>query len=75
MSALDGPKWARRDLSCTAYYSSTKLARLEKHETVLIHTAAGGAGQARIVLAQKVGVIISATVGSAEKKRLPMSEY
>ena len=36
---------------CTAYYSLIELARLEEHETVLIHAAAGGVGQAAIVLA------------------------
>ena len=60
---------------CTAYYSLIELARLEEHETVLIHAAAGGVGQAAIMLAQKVGATIFATVGSIEKKRLIMSEY
>ena len=60
---------------CTAYYALVELAHLEEHETVLIHAAAGGVGQAAIMLAQKVGATIFATVGSVEKKELLMSEY
>ena len=60
---------------CTAFYSLVELARLEEHETVLIHAAAGGVGQAAIMLAQKVGATIFATVGSVEKKELLMSVY
>ena len=60
---------------CTAYYSLIDLGRLEKDETVLIHAAAGGIGQAAIMIAQKIGATIFATVGSVEKKSLLMSEY
>lgn len=60
---------------CTAYYSLIDLGRLEKDETVLIHAAAGGVGQAAIMIAQKIGATIFATVGSVEKKSLLMSEY
>lgn len=60
---------------CTAYYSLIDLGRLEKDESVLIHTAAGGVGQAAIIIAQKIGANIFATVGSVEKKMFLMSEY
>ena len=60
---------------CTAYYSLLELGRLEERETVLIHAAAGGVGQAAIMLAQKAGATVFATVGSLEKKRLIMSEF
>lgn len=60
---------------CTAYYSLIDLGRLEKDETVLIHAAAGGVGQAAIMIAQKIGATIFATVGSVEKKNFLMSEY
>ena len=51
-----------------AYYGLIELARLCEGETVLIHAAAGGVGQAAIMIAQMVGAKIFATVGSDEKK-------
>ena len=42
----------------TAYYSLFAVARLEKGESVLIHAAAGGLGQAAIILAQYFGAEI-----------------
>lgn len=47
---------------CTAYYSLFDLARLEKGERILVHAAAGGVGQAAILLAKKIGAEIFATV-------------
>ncbi|KAF8849554.1 type I polyketide synthase [Acephala macrosclerotiorum] len=46
-----------------------------KGETVLIHAAAGGVGQAAIMLAQLVGAEVYATVGSKEKAQLIMDTY
>ncbi|TVY92322.1 Reducing polyketide synthase [Lachnellula willkommii] len=60
---------------CTAYYSLFDLGRLVKGETVLIHAAAGGVGQAAIILSQMIGAEIFATVGSVAKKQFIMSEY
>lgn len=60
---------------CTAYYSLFDLGRLCEGETVLIHAAAGGVGQAAIILSQMVGAQIFATVGSVEKKDFLMKEY
>ena len=59
----------------TAYHSLCDLARLEKDETVLIHSAAGGVGQAAIMVAQNVGAEIFATVGSKEKRDFIHNEY
>ena len=59
---------------CTAYYSLFELGRLTKDETVLIHAAAGGVGQAAIILSQTVGAEIFATVGSVVKKEFLMTE-
>ncbi|KAI0132887.1 polyketide synthase [Xylariales sp. AK1849] len=59
----------------TAYYSLVHVARLEEGESVLIHAAAGGVGQAAIILAQMIGAEIFVTVGSAEKKDYLMTEY
>ncbi|OJJ70102.1 hypothetical protein ASPBRDRAFT_31978 [Aspergillus brasiliensis CBS 101740] len=62
---------------CTAYYALYELARLQHGvgEKVLIHVAAGGVGQAAIMLAQIASADIYATVGSAEKKEFLISQY
>ena len=60
---------------CTAYYSLFDIGRLKKGESVLIHSAAGGVGQAAITLAQLVGADIYLTVSTEEKKNLLMETY
>jgi NADPH:quinone reductase-like Zn-dependent oxidoreductase len=60
---------------CTAYHALFNVARLCSGETILIHAASGGLGQATITLAQTLGAIIYATVGTIEKKRLLMSRF
>ncbi|KAG5927211.1 Type I Iterative PKS [Claviceps africana] len=60
---------------CTAYYGIIDIARLQPGESILIHAASGGVGQAAIQLAQMVGAEIYATVGTAEKKQLLMDTY
>ncbi|TVY71472.1 Compactin diketide synthase mokB [Lachnellula suecica] len=60
---------------CTAFYAFHHIARLQKNETVLIHAAAGGVGQAAIMLAQSYGAEVFVTVGSKEKKDLVMTKY
>ena len=59
----------------TAYYSLVHLARLKKGETVLIHSAAGGVGQAAVMLARHLGAKIFVTVGNNEKKALVMQNF
>lgn len=59
----------------TVIYGLYDIARLEAGETILIHAAAGGIGQAAIQLAKNVGAEIFATVSSLEKKALLMDEY
>lgn len=59
----------------TAYYALVTAGGLVKGETILIHAAAGGVGQAAIILAQHIGAEIFATVGSDEKKQLIMTQY
>lgn len=59
----------------TVYYGLLHLARLEKGETVLIHSGAGGVGQAAIMLAKHLQATIFVTVGSNEKKALVMTKY
>ena len=60
---------------CTAYYALFEIARLKKGETILIHGAAGGVGQAAIILAQHIGAEVFATVSSKTKKELIMEQY
>ncbi|MCJ1283208.1 polyketide synthase [Xylographa opegraphella] len=59
----------------TAYYGLIELANLKKGQTVLIHAAAGGVGQAALRLAQYVGAEIFATVGSASKRQFLMETF
>lgn len=53
----------------TAYYGLVEIANLQKDQTVLIHSAAGGVGQAAIQIAQHIGAKIFATVGSVSKRQ------
>ena len=59
----------------TAYYSLHELAHLQAGETVLIHSAAGGVGQAAVALAQLAGAEVFATVGSEEKRTFLVERY
>lgn len=59
----------------TAWISLVDLARIRAGETILIHSAAGGVGQAAIQLCQHFGLDIFATVGSTAKKELLMKRY
>lgn len=54
----------------TAYQALINMSRLRKGQSVLIHAAAGGVGQAAIQIAQHLGLTIYATVGSPEKRKL-----
>lgn len=54
----------------TAYHSLVNLARLRKGQSILIHAAAGGVGQAAVQIAKYLGLIIYATVGSEDKRSL-----
>ncbi|KAG5953604.1 Type I Iterative PKS [Claviceps sorghi] len=60
---------------CTAYYGIIDIAQLQAGESILIHAASGGVGQAAIQLAQMVGAEIFATVSTAEKKQLLIDSY
>lgn len=59
----------------TAHYALSTTARLQKGESVLIHGAAGGVGQAVIMLAQYIGATILATVLTEAKKKMLMETY
>ena len=60
---------------CTAEYCLSKWARLEAGETILIHSAAGGFGQAVVQLAKLKGAEIFITVGTDEKRKLMVDVY
>ncbi|KIW32671.1 uncharacterized protein PV07_04200 [Cladophialophora immunda] len=59
----------------TAYFALVRLARCREGQSVLIHAATGGVGQAAIQLAQHLGLIIYATVGTADKRQLLREQY
>lgn len=59
----------------TAWQVIHEIARIKQDETILIHSAAGGTGQAAIQTAQLLGAKVFATVGSNAKKRLLIDEY
>jgi acyl transferase domain-containing protein/NADPH:quinone reductase-like Zn-dependent oxidoreductase/acyl carrier protein len=52
----------------TAYYALHQRAQMRAGERVLIHSAAGGVGQAAMQLAHAAGVEIFATAGTEEKR-------
>lgn len=60
---------------CTAYYSLIHVARLTEGESILIHSGAGGVGQAAIQIARGLKAKIFTTVGTAEKKRFLLNAY
>ncbi|KAH6683357.1 fatty acid synthase S-acetyltransferase [Halenospora varia] len=60
---------------CTAHYALSHWARLQKGESILIHSGAGGLGQATVQLAQLIGAEVFITVGSEEKKQHMMKVY
>ena len=59
----------------TVYYGLVHIARLQKGESILIHSAAGGVGQAAVMLAKHLEANVFVTVGSNEKKDLVMRAY
>lgn len=60
---------------CTAYQALYEYARIQPGESILIHSGAGGTGQAAIQLAKLRDADIFVTVGSDEKKKLLMDLY
>ncbi|KAI1279514.1 Fatty acid synthase [Halotydeus destructor] len=59
----------------TVYYALFVRAKLMKGETVLIHSGAGGVGQAAITVCQRAGCNVFTTCGSEEKRNFLMSEF
>ncbi|KGO37540.1 Acyl transferase/acyl hydrolase/lysophospholipase [Penicillium expansum] len=59
----------------TVVYGFSDMARLSKGESVLIHAASGGVGQAAIMYAQMVGADVFVTVGTQAKRDLVRHEF
>ncbi|KAJ8061328.1 hypothetical protein OCU04_010391 [Sclerotinia nivalis] len=59
----------------TAYHGLVDIANLQMNQTVLIHSAAGGVGQAALRIAQHIGAEIFVTVGNAAKRELLIKQF
>lgn len=59
----------------TAHHALVDIAGLEKGQTILIHSASGGVGQAAVRIAQHVGAEIFVTAGSDSKRRLLAEQF
>ncbi|KAI0021210.1 polyketide synthase [Xylariomycetidae sp. FL0641] len=59
----------------TAIYGLLRRAELQRGESVLIHSAAGGVGLAAIQVAKHVGAEIFVTVGNEAKKAFLVAEF
>ncbi|ETS87760.1 hypothetical protein PFICI_01588 [Pestalotiopsis fici W106-1] len=59
----------------TVLYSLIHVARIEKGQTVLIHSACGGVGLAAIQVCQMLGAEIFLTVGSKKKVQYLMENF
>ncbi|KAK3361248.1 hypothetical protein B0T24DRAFT_725001 [Lasiosphaeria ovina] len=59
----------------TAFASLHDTARLRRGDSVLIHSASGGVGQAAVMLAQRAGADVFVTVGSDEKREFVMARF
>ncbi|KAI0465887.1 polyketide synthase PksD [Xylaria cf. heliscus] len=59
----------------TAWYSLIDVGRLQKGETILIHSASGATGQLAIQVAKMMGAEVFVTVGSNHKKELLKETY
>ena len=59
----------------TTYYSLVYAAKLQKGESILIHSAAGAVGQAAIMLARHLGAEIFVTCGNDTKAELLIKEF
>lgn len=57
----------------TAWFALHELANLRAEERVLVHAAAGGVGSAAVQLARRAGARVTAVVGAAHKRELPLA--
>jgi len=66
----DGKAAAITTAHATAWYGLHDLARIDRGDRVLIHSATGGVGQAAIAIARNAGAEIFATAGSDDRRNL-----
>lgn len=59
----------------TAWYGLVRVARLARGESILIHSGAGGTGQAAIQVALHCGAEVYTTTGTAAKRKLLTELY
>ncbi|CAG2101114.1 unnamed protein product, partial [Medioppia subpectinata] len=59
----------------TVWYGLIERGHIRQGESILIHSAAGGVGQAAINVCQHYGCDIYATVGTEEKKQFLINTY
>lgn len=59
----------------TAYHALLTVARLQRSERLLIHSAAGATGQFAISIAKMLGAEVFATIGRDENKQLLMDRF
>ena len=60
---------------CTALYSLRMIARLQGGESILVHAAAGGVGQAAIMFAKYFGAEPFISLGSTDKRHFIKKTY
>ncbi|KAL0257619.1 putative secondary metabolism biosynthetic enzyme [Diplodia seriata] len=74
VALADGAAWVLP--YATAWHALVQVSQLRKGESVLVcGGAAGGVGQAAVVLAQALGAEVYVAVGSEEKRGLMVREY
>lgn len=59
----------------TAWMCLVNKAKIQKGESILIHSGAGGVGQSAIQICQHFGLEVFVTVGSTAKKELLINRY
>ncbi|KAI1502213.1 hypothetical protein F5X99DRAFT_427602 [Biscogniauxia marginata] len=59
----------------TAYHCLVRVGGLRKEESVLIHAATGGVGQAAIIIAQHIGAKVFVTCSTVAKKNFLIEKY
>lgn len=59
----------------TAYHALVNVAKLRPGQSVLIHAAAGGVGQAALQLSKYLNLVPYVTVGTEDKRKLVMEKY
>lgn len=60
---------------CTAWYALIQRARVQKGQSILVHTASRGVGEAAIQVALRVGLKVMATVDSDATRKVLRTTY